>query len=178
MTGLWLLSETVRAWEDEDGAPIDLSGLLAEAAAAAPPSGVFDANDPALSAPGDMPARISDLLRSRGTTVPASRPAFVRLVVESIATAFADAVRTAGGLAGHPVDVIHLVGGGSLNRLLCQATADRTGVPVLAGPVEATALGNVLMQARALGAAPAELSELRALVATTHPPTVYRPRSA
>lgn len=178
VTGLWLLSETVRAWEAEDGAPIDLSGLLAEAAAAEPPSAVFDANDPALSAPGDMPARIADLLRASGVAAPASRPAFVRLVVESIAAAFADAVGTAARLSGQPLDVVHLVGGGSLNRLLCQATADRTGLPVLAGPVEATALGNVLVQARARGAAPAALSELRALVATTHPPTVYRPRGA
>lgn len=178
VTGLWLLSETVRAWEAEDGAAIDLSWLLDQAAAAAPPSAVFDANDPSLSAPGDMPARIAGLLHAHGAAAPAERPAFVRLVVESIAAAFADAVRTAGLLSAQPLDVVHLVGGGSLNRLLCQATADRTGLPVLAGPVEATALGNVLVQARALGAAPADLPALRSLVATTHPPTAYRPRSA
>ena len=74
------------------------------------------------------------------------------------------------------LDSIHLVGGGSLNRLLCQATADRTGLPVLAGPVEATALGNVLVQARALGAAPDSLEELRALVAATHEPERFDPR--
>ncbi|MFP3786866.1 FGGY-family carbohydrate kinase, partial [Burkholderia sp. SIMBA_024] len=67
-------------------------------------------------------------------------------------------------------------GGGSLNRLLCQATADRTGLPVLAGPVEATALGNVLVQARALDAAPSTLEDLRALVAATHAPTRFEPR--
>lgn len=178
VTGLWLLSETVRAWESEDGKAIDLSGLLDQAAATAPPSAVFDANDPSLSAPGDMPTRIAGLLHAHGAVAPTDRPAFVRLVVESIAAAFADAVRTAGRLSGQPLDVVHLVGGGSLNRLLCQATADRTGLPVLAGPVEATALGNVLVQARALGAAPGELSELRALVAATHPPTAYRPRSS
>lgn len=178
VTGLWLLSETVRAWESEDGKAIDLSGLLDQAAATAPPSAVFDANDPSLSAPGDMPTRIAGLLHAHGAVAPTDRPAFVRLVVESIAAAFADAVRTAGRLSGQPLDVVHLVGGGSLNRLLCQATADRTGLPVLAGPVEATALGNVLVQARALGAAPAELSELRALVAATQPPAAYRPRSS
>ncbi|MCT1364803.1 rhamnulokinase family protein [Microbacterium sp. p3-SID131] len=178
VTGLWLLSETVRAWESEDGKAIDLSGLLDQAAATAPPSAVFDANDPSLSAPGDMPTRIAGLLHAHGAVAPTDRPAFVRLVVESIAAAFADAVRTAGRLSGQSLDVVHLVGGGSLNRLLCQATADRTGLPVLAGPVEATALGNVLVQARALGAAPAELSELRALVAATHPPAAYRPRSS
>ncbi|MFB4349318.1 rhamnulokinase family protein [Microbacterium sp. CR_7] len=174
VTGLWLLSETVRAWEAEDGAAIDLPALLDEASAVRDDVALFDANDPSLSAPGDMPARITTLL---GDDAPTSRPTFARSIVESIAAAFAAAIRTAVGLTGREVDSIHLVGGGSLNRLLCQTTADRTGLPVLAGPVEATALGNVLVQARSLGAAPATLEELRELVAATHPPTRYTPRA-
>ncbi|MGY1551368.1 rhamnulokinase [Microbacterium sp. A588] len=176
VTGLWLLSETVRAWESEDGAPINLPELLDAAAAVAGDIVVFDANDPSLSAPGDMPARIAAVLRAHGSPVPEDRAAFTRTIVESIAAAFATAVQTAAVLTGRELDSIRLVGGGSLNRLLCQATADRTGLPVLAGPVEATALGNVLVQARALGAAPATLEELRALVARTHEPERYAPR--
>ncbi|MFB7251328.1 rhamnulokinase family protein [Microbacterium sp. NPDC056234] len=176
VTGLWLLSETVRAWEAEDGAPIGLPDLLDAAGAVTGDIPLFDANDPALSAPGDMPARIAAVLASSGTRVPEGRAAFARSIIESIAQAFAEAVRTAGDLSGRELDAIHLVGGGSLNRLLCQATADRSGLPVLAGPVEATALGNVLVQARALGAAPATLEELRALVALTHQPTRFDPR--
>lgn len=172
VTGLWLLSETVRAWEAEDGAPIDLPQLLVAASEVAGEIPLFDANDASLSAPGDMPARIAALLGGR---TPGSRPAFARSIVESIAAAFADAVRTASALSGREIDSIHLVGGGSLNRLLCQATADRTGLPVFARPVEATALGNVLVQARALGSAPATLEELRALVAATHEPVRYQP---
>ena len=179
VTGLWLLSETVRTWEAEDGSPIDLPDLLDAAATVTDSIPLFDANDPSLSAPGDMPARIAAVLTSAGSTVPTGRAAFARTIVESIAQAFADAVRTSGELSGREIDAIHLVGGGSLNRLLCQATADRSGVPVLAGPVEATALGNVLVQARALGAAPSTLEELRELVASTHPPVRYAPsRSA
>lgn len=174
VTGLWLLSETVRAWESEDGVAIDLPSLLDQASGVGGDVPLFDANDPSLSAPGDMPARIAALL---GDDAPTSRPAFARSIVESIAAAFAAAVRTAEELTGREVDSIHLVGGGSLNRLLCQATADRTGLPVLAGPVEATALGNVLMQARARGAAPAALEDLRALVAATHAPELFAPRS-
>ncbi len=170
VTGLWLLSETVRAWEAEDGAAIDLPDLLDAASAVPADIALFDANDVSLSAPGDMPARIAAVLHAGGSVVPDSRPAFARAIVESIAAAFASAVRTAGDLSGRQLDSIHLVGGGSLNRLLCQATADRSGLPVLAGPVEATALGNVLVQARTLGAAPATLEELRALVARTHEP--------
>lgn len=174
VTGLWLLSETVRAWEAEDGTAIDLPALLAAASAVTDDVPLFDANDPSLSAPGDMPARIAALL---GPDAPESRPAFARSIVESIATAFAQAVQTASALSGRELDSIHLVGGGSLNRLLCQATADRTGLPVLAGPVEATALGNVLVQARALGSAPGSLEELRALVAATHEPERFAPRA-
>ncbi|MGW9158840.1 rhamnulokinase [Microbacterium sp. NPDC055665] len=173
VTGLWLLSETVRAWEAEDGGAIDLPELLAAASEVSGDGPVFDADDPSLSAPGDMPGRIAALL---GDRAPKPRPAFARSIVESIAAAFARAVRTAADLSGRELDSIHLVGGGSLNRLLCQATADRTGLPVLAGPVEATALGNVLAQARALGAAPASLEELRAVVAATHTPARFDPR--
>ncbi len=176
VTGLWLLSETVRTWESEDGAVIDLPELLDAASTVTGDIALFDANDASLSAPGDMPARIAAVLRADGSEVPDSRPAFARAIVESIAAAFASAVRTAGDLSGRQLDSIHLVGGGSLNRLLCQATADRSGLPVLAGPVEATALGNVLVQARTLGAAPATLEELRALVARTHEPMRFDPR--
>ena len=173
VTGLWLLSETVRAWEEDDGAPIDLPDLLAAASAVPGPAPVFDANDSSLTAPGDMPGRIAKLL---GDDAPSTRPAFARSIVESIAAAFADAVRTASALSAREIKVIHLVGGGSLNRLLCQATADRSGLPVLARPVEATALGNVLVQARALGAAPTTLEDLRALVAATNAPDRYAPQ--
>lgn len=175
VTGLWLLSESVRAWEAEYGSSIDLSELLDSAAAVTDSVPLFDANDASLSAPGDMPARIVALLRAQGAGAPETRAAFARTIVESIAAAFAAAVQTAAELSGCEVDSIHLVGGGSLNRLLCQATADRSGLPVLAGPVEATALGNVLVQARALGAAPGTLEDLRALVARTHEPLRYDP---
>lgn len=173
VTGLWLLSETVRTWEAEDGARVDLPELLLAASGVDGPVPLFDADDPTLAAPGDMPARIAALL---GDDAPATRPAFARSIVESIAAAFAEAVRTASALTGREIDAVHIVGGGALNGLLCQATADRTGLPVLAGPVEATALGNVLVQARALGAAPSSLEDLRDLVAASHPPVRYAPR--
>lgn len=176
VTGLWLLSETVRAWEAQDGAVVDLPALLAAAARVDRPERLFDAGDPSLSAPGDMPSRIATLL---GVEVPgrADRARFARVIVESIAAAFAAAIRTAGDLAGREVDVVHLVGGGALNALLCQATADRVGLPVLAGPVEATALGNVLVQARALGwlGDDVTLDDLRARVARAHSPRRFDP---
>lgn len=178
VTGLWLLSETVRAWEREDGAPMDLPDLLAAAARTDAPAVLFDANNPSLSGPGDMPGRIATLLRASGGAAPEGRAAFARVIVESIAAAFADAVRTAARLADREVDSIHIVGGGALNELLCQATADRSGLPVLAGPVEATALGNVLVQARAHGwfGTDAPLETLRAAVAAAFRPRRHTPR--
>ncbi|MEV8267906.1 rhamnulokinase family protein [Microbacterium sp. NPDC076911] len=178
VTGLWLLSETVRAWEEEDGARIDLSELLNAATRVAGKIALFDANDPRLAAPGNMPARIAEVLRDDDQAVPVTREAFTRTIVESIAQAFAGALHTAGELTGREIDAVHIVGGGSLNRLLCQATADRANVPVLAGPVEATAIGNVLVQARAHGwfGPDATLETLRAAVAREFSPARYEPR--
>jgi rhamnulokinase len=178
VTGLWLLSEAVRAWEAEDGAPVDLTGLLDAAADVRGDITLFDADDPRLAAPGDMPARIAAVIAESGAPVPRSRAALARSIIESIAQAFADAIRSAARLTGRRVDVVHLVGGGSLNRLLCQATADRCGLPVLAGPVEATALGNVLVQARAHGwfGRDASLETLRAVVAASVALDRYEPR--
>lgn len=172
--GLWLLSESVRWWE-RDGESIDLPALLAAAASVTAAVPVFDANDPRFLAPGDMPARIAEWCVEHGVGVPASRAEFARSIIESLAEAFAGAVRSASILSGVDVETIHVVGGGSLNELLCQRTADRSGIPVLAGPVEATAIGNVLVQARAQGFASGDLESLRGLVAAAFTPRGYEP---
>ncbi len=173
--GLWLLTESMREWQLAD-ATIELPGLLAAAAALGTPVGIFDANDPTFLAPGAMPDRIAQWCRDHGVAVPRSPVEFVRSIIESLAEAFAAAVRTASDLSGKSVSVIHIVGGGSQNALLCQFVADRSGLPVLAGPVEATALGNVLVQARTLGFITGGLESLRALVASTFQPVTYLPR--
>lgn len=174
--GLWLLSESVRQWERE-GATVELSELLAAAASVTSPVSVFDANDPRFLAPGDLPGRIAEWCTEHGVAAPASPAEFARSIVESLAEAFAGAVRTASILSGVDVETIHIVGGGALNELLCQRTADRVGLPVLAGPVEATAIGNVLVQARAQGFAGRDLESLRALVAAAFVPVRYEPQA-
>jgi rhamnulokinase len=172
--GLWLLSESVRTWETA-GASIDLPTLLEQAAAVSDPMPVFDANDSRFLSPGDMPARIAEWFGERGIRSPQSKAEIVRSIVESLADAFAAAIATAVELSGKRVAVVHLVGGGSQNELLCQLTANRSGLPVLAGPVEATAIGNVLVQARAHGSASVSLESMRALVAAKFPPVRYEP---
>ena len=172
--GLWLLSETVRGWERE-GDVIDLPALLAEAAAVVEDVPVFDVDDPRFLPPGNMPARMAAWFGERGIATPGNRATITRSIIESLAQAFADTTRTAARLGGVDLQAIHLVGGGALNELLCQRTADRAGLPVFAGPVEATALGNILIQGRALGAISGDLQALRDLVARTHPPRRYDP---
>lgn len=173
--GLWLLSESVRWWE-RDGEAIDLSELLAAAASVTGPVAVFDADDARFMAPGDLPGRIAEWCTEHGVAPPQSRAEFARSIIESLAEAFASTVRQASVLSGVDVETIHVVGGGALNDLLCQRTADRSGLVVLAGPVEATAVGNVLVQARAAGFAHGSLEDLRRLVAAAFEPRRFVPR--
>ena len=108
--------------------------------------------------------------------MPQSVGEVARCVLDSLAQAFASAVRDAAALSGKTVDVVHLVGGGAQNALLCQLTADACGLQVVAGPVEATALGNLLVQARAAGVLSGSLFDLRALLVQTQALVDYRPR--
>ena len=172
--GLWLLQESVRVWEREGGA-VDFAELLAAAAELPRGGTVIDVDEPAFLPPGDMPARIAARCRASDQPVPASRPAFVRCVLDSLALAFARAIADARRLSGLDIAAIHVVGGGSRNDLLCQLTADACGVPVVAGPVEATALGNILVQARARGLIRGDLATLRAVVRATQPLRRYEP---
>lgn len=171
--GLWVLSEAVRAWE-RAGHPIDLPTLLDSAGEVTAPVPVFDVNDARFLSPGDMPARIDAWCDEHEIAAPRTRAEYARSIVESLAQAFADAALDAGRIGGVDVRTIHIVGGGALNELLCQRTADRAGLPVLAGPVEATALGNILVQARALGLVPGSLEVLRDLISRTHAPRRYQ----
>ena len=173
--GLWLLSESIRSWERE-GQSVELMTLLARAAAVRTPVPIFDANHPSLLPPGDMPKRIAALCAEAGAAAPDSPAALARSILESLAEAYAIAINDAERLSGHTINTVHVVGGGSQNTLLCQLTANRTGRRVLAGPVEATAIGNVLIQGRAAGLVQGELSALRTLVARTFPPVEFQPR--
>ena len=172
VTGTFLLSECLADWGLE---PAALAGLLDEAAGLEVPGTLFDPQDDAFLAPGGMPARVAGAVVAAGGTAPESRAATLRLVVESLAASFAKQAFTAGGFGGFAPDAIHIVGGGSQSALLCQRTADYAGVPVVAGPVECTALGNVLVQLRALDSAPWASGRLRELVRASVPQHTYLP---
>jgi rhamnulokinase len=171
--GLWLLEECRRSWTAH-GIPTQLSELLDQAARAEPFAAIIDPDAPEFLAPPDMPAAIADHCERTGQRPPGSPGATVRCIMESLALAHRRVLRHAAALSGRDITHIHLVGGGSRNTLLCQLTADATGLPVIAGPTEATALGNVLVQARAHGLA-GDLTDMRKLVARTQQLHRYEP---
>jgi rhamnulokinase len=168
--GLWLLQESLRHWPS-----VSLSSVLSAAAQEPAFGALIDPDDPVFLPPGDMPSRIADYCRRTGQAPPSSPAATVRCILDSLALAFRATVRDAQELSGREVDVVHLVGGGAQNELLCQLTADACGLPVMAGPVEAAALGNVLVQANARGEVK-DLPGMRALVAASQPVQRYEPR--
>jgi sugar (pentulose or hexulose) kinase len=168
--GLWPLQEAMRGWGRTD------VGELLRAAAREPAFvSVVDLDDPLFLPPGDMPARIAAACRAAGQPVPETPAAVTRCVLDSLALAHRHAVRAAQELSGRQADAVHVVGGGARNTLLCQLTADACGLPVLAGPVEATALGNVLVQARAAGSIDGGLAALRRLLVETQEIVRYEP---
>ncbi|GHJ42178.1 rhamnulokinase family protein [Streptomyces sp. TS71-3] len=167
--GLWLLQECLKEWGDPP-----LEPLLREAAALPALRWVVDAGDPAFLAPGGMERRIATACRERGHPVPASRAEVTRCILDSLALAHRRAIEEAQRLSGRHVDVVHVVGGGARNALLCRLTADACGLPVVAGPAEAAAFGNVLVQARARGLV-GDLPGMRALLAATQQLTRYEP---
>jgi sugar (pentulose or hexulose) kinase len=168
--GLWPLQESMRAWGSTD-----VAGLLRDAAREPAFAAVVDLDDPVFLPPGDMPQRIADACGRTGQPVPATPAAIARCVLDSLALAHRRAVRAAQELSGRHVDAVHIVGGGALNELLCRLTADACELPVLAGPVEATALGNVLVQARAAGIVDGGLGAMRALLRDTQEIVRYEP---
>lgn len=162
LAGMWLLTECARGWSEEDGRRIDPIELVEKAteqserserdvAAASPP--VFDVGDASLLVPGDMPARIAALCRAAGHDAPVGRVGVVRSIIESLAAAYAETALACETITGTPLRSVRIVGGGSRNRLLCRRTAERTGLPVAAGPAEASALGNLAVQLVAAGTA-------------------------
>ncbi len=161
--GLWLLQESQRQWSI-DGDEHELSVLLAAAADLPAGGPVIDVDAAEFIAPDDMPARIQTACRTSGQQVPQTPAEIVRCIVDSLSVGYARTVADAERLSGRTVSVVHIVGGGCQNALLCQLTANLSGRPVLAGPVEATALGNVMVQARVAGVIEGDLEALRAAV--------------
>jgi len=173
IAGLWLLQECRRAWAAE-GAEYTYDDLVRMAASAAPFSAVIDPDS--FLDPGDMPRKIAAWCRDTGQTPPASPAEFTRTILESLALRYRQVLEGLESLAARRFDVVHIVGGGSRNALLNQFVADATGRTVVAGPSEATAIGNILIQAMGAGEL-AGLDAARALVRRSFPVETYEPKA-
>jgi rhamnulokinase len=172
--GLWLLESCRREWEAE-GRPQELSGLLAAAAHSSASAGVIFPDDHRFFAPDSMVRAIRSMLAETGQADTDDPVLITKVILDSLALRYASVVSVVERVTGQAIPGIHIVGGGSRNAYLNQATADASGREVLAGPVEATAIGNLLVQGIAAGTI-GSLAEGRGLVAETFPPARFQPR--
>lgn len=173
--GLWLVQECRREWARQTGENMDWEDIKAQAAQAQPLRSVLDPDYPAFYTPGDMPGKIAAYCRMTSQPEPQTVGQFARACYESLALKYRWAVERLGEMKGRPIASLNIVGGGIQNLLLNQMAADSTGLPVTVGPIEGAALGNMLMQAIALGEIK-DLTEAREVVRRSVDTQVYEPR--
>jgi rhamnulokinase len=175
ISGLWLVQECQRLWKLQ-GHDNDWETLTRLASEAKPLASTINADDPRLIAPSDMPATIATLCRESGQPAPESHGAIVRCALESVALKYREVLAYLEQLAGRTIERVHIVGGGTQNQLLCQMAADACNRPVFAGPAEATAIGNCLMQAIAAGDV-ADIAQAREVVRRSFELVDYEPEN-
>lgn len=176
ITGLWLIQECRRIWT-RDGDEISFDEITRLAEAAPPFTALIDPDDPAFLNPMHMPDAIKEACRRTGQPIPEDKGGIARCIFESLALKYRFVLDQLALLRGKPIEKLHIVGGGTQNKLLCQYTANATQIPVLAGPVEATAIGNILVQAMAQGAVH-DLKQIREIVRKSFPIAPYEPRES
>ena len=171
--GLWILQESRRQWKRE-GKDYSFSDLALMAKNAKPLASIIDPDDKLFATPGDMPRRIAEYCKKTGQLVPETEGEIVRCILDSLALRYRCTVEAIAALTGNKASAVNIVGGGTQDKLLCQLTADACGLDVVAGPVEATAIGNICMQAIAAGEL-ANMKEARAVVADSFDVEYYTP---
>lgn len=171
--GLWLIQESRRAWrkKGEEYSYADLERLALDAK---PLQCFIDPDAPEFTPPGDIPARVQEFCRKTGQYVPQTVGEIMRCIYESLALKYRFAIQQLQAATGKSFKALHILGGGTKDRLLCQMSANSTGLPVVAGPIEATALGNIIIQLVALGKLK-DIAEGRALIAQTETLKNYAP---
>lgn len=173
VAGMWIISQLLQEWEDQ-GEHISVEDLVLLAVDAKDPSTLINPNDPTFLLPGPMELRIRNLVTENGGSMPTTKGEMGRLVFASLAKSYLQVINEIESVTGKRFESIHIVGGGSANRLLNQLTADITGKTVVAGPIEATLMGNIGMQAMAAGVI-RDLVELRSIVAKSASLAVFNP---
>lgn len=171
--GLWLVQQCRRAWLAQR--QYTYEELMQLAASAAPGKAWIDPDSPEFLNPPDMPAAVQTYCQRTGQAVPQSHAQIIRCVYESLALKYRLVLEQLKQVHSQKISRLHIVGGGANNMLLCQWTANATGLPVFAGPTEATAIGNIMVQALASGQVQS-LAEIRGVVATSFPPVCFEPQ--
>jgi rhamnulokinase len=171
--GLWLVQQSRATWL-ANGRPYSYADLVKKAEAAPPLQSIINVNDPIFIAPGDIPSRVQAFCERTKQPIPQSEGEIIRTILESLAVAYRHSLNQVTAVSQQPVNTLHIVGGGTQNKLLNQMTADATGLPVHTGPIEATVIGNALVQLIALGEI-TNLAEGRQLVAEMDGMKLYEP---
>ncbi|MCK4887157.1 MAG: rhamnulokinase [Planctomycetes bacterium] len=174
--GLWLLQECRRQWQ-RDGVELSYDEITALAEKAEPFFGIIDPDYNDFLAPGDMPARINEYLKKTGQPTTDDKGQIARVILESLAIKYRSVIEAIEDITGQGIDVLHIIGGGIQNKMLCRFAADSTGKKVIAGPIEATAIGNVMIQAIAKGQIQS-LADARKIVANSIETTTYLPQES
>jgi rhamnulokinase len=176
ISGLWLLQECLRIWSLRKNEAFSYQALTAMAEAAPALRSHIDPDAPVFLKPEDMPKAIQSFCRSSDQPVPESKGEIVRCILESLALKYRYVLAGLRRSSGVSVNRLHVIGGGVRNRLLCRFTAEATGLPVHAGPVEATAVGNLMIQALAVGAI-RSAEEMKSVIARSFKPRLYKPEN-
>jgi rhamnulokinase len=176
ITGMWLVEQCLAEWKRQ-GTEYTYPEIV-EAAIAAPEFGGFiDPDDPSFASPESMVSAIDAFMSRTGQRTPVNHGEYIRVIFESLALKYRSTLDMFKGLAPFPIERLHVIGGGSRNTLLNRFTANSTGIPVIAGPSEATAIGNIMIQAKTAGMA-GSLPEMRSLIAAGVETQRYEPQSA
>ena len=174
ITGMWILEQCLRKWKDE-GRDYTYPEIVKMATGAAPFRTMIDPDDASCAAPGDMPAAIRAYCERTGQPAPGDDSAMIRAIFESLALKYRFVLDRFRSLAPFEIECLHVIGGGAQNDLLNRMTADAVGIPVVAGPAEATALGNIMVQARAAGVV-SSLAEMRRYIGRSIETKTYQPK--
>ena len=173
--GLWILQESRRQWKRE-GKDYSFGDLAIMAQSATPYRSIINPDDKLFATPGNMPKRIAEYCQKTGQPVPEKEGEFVRCILDSLSMRYRATTENIAELTGEKSTAINIVGGGTQDKLLCQLTADACGLEVIAGPVEATAIGNICVQAIAAGEL-ANMKEAREVVANSFDVEYYKPNA-
>jgi sugar (pentulose or hexulose) kinase len=175
IAGMWLLQECKRAWDTTEK-PVNYDGLAAQAENSTPFTTFLDPDAADFQAPANMSEAMTAFCHRTGQTAPADTGAFTRVIFESLALKYRLVKESLAQVTGKPINRIYIVGGGCKNHLLNQFTADAMNCTVVAGPVEAASIGNIIMQLYALGEI-RSLAQGRALVRRSFEPQIYEPKN-